>query len=188
MTATSVPLQTLIRHPASAASSVHAIAVELDRDRAGILTLTYRVEGDLPGLYLPGPAPPLRTDELWKRTCFEAFVKVAGSDAYCELNLAPSTCWAAYSFSACRTGMADLAIPAPQIRAALEGETFVLVARIDLSGIADLAAQALSLNLTAVIEDRDGAHAWWALAHPAPNPDFHHPEAFVLDLPALERA
>ena len=188
MTATPVPLQTLIRHPASVASSVQALSVEVTRDRAGQLSLTFRAEGDLAGLYLPQAAPPLRTDELWKRTCFEAFVKAAGSEAYLELNLAPSGCWAAYSFSACRTGMADLALPAPQIAATPQAETFVLVAKIDLSGIADLANQALSLNLTTVIEDLDGAHAWWALAHPSPNPDFHHPEAFVLSLPAPERA
>lgn len=188
MTTVSVPPQALMPHPASVGRAAQAIDVTVERDASGGLTLTYSVRGDLPSLCLPDPAPPLRTDELWKRTCFEVFVRSVGSETYCEFNLAPSTRWAAYSFTACRTGMADLAIPPPEITSIGKGEAYVLKARIDLSGVPALATRALSLNLTAVIEDRDGAHAWWALAHPSANPDFHHPEAFVLSLPALEGA
>ena len=189
MTALSAPSKALMPHPASAGRAVRSIHVTVERGAAGILTLTYVVQGDLPGIYLPDPTPPLRTDKLWKRTCFEVFIRPMGSEAYCEFNLAPSTRWAAYGFTACRTGMADLTIPAPDITATRQGETYVLTARLDLSGVASLVDQRTwSLNLTAVIEDEDGAHAWWALAHPSPNPDFHHPEAFVLNLPAPEGA
>lgn len=189
MTTVHAQSQALMPHPASAGRAAQAIDVTAERGAAGILTLSFAVRGDLAGIYLPEPAPPLRTDDLWKRTCFEVFVRPARSEAYCEFNLAPSTRWAAYGFSACRTGMADLAIPAPEITATRQGETYVLTARLDLSGASSLVAPgAWSLNLTAVIEDLDGAHAWWALAHPSPNPDFHHPEAFVLSLPAPERA
>lgn len=186
MTATTVPLQTLLRHPASAARSVQALEVEVARRDAGLLLLTFRAQGDLATLDLPDPVPPVRRDELWKRTCFEAFVKATGTEPYCEFNLSPSGCWAAYSFSTCRSGMAELAIPAPRISVSLEAGTLVAAAQIDLSGLPGLTTGPLSLNLSAVIEDRDGAHGWWALAHPAPDPDFHHPGAFVLDLPALE--
>lgn len=176
-------------HPASAGHAAQAIDVTVERGAAGILTLTYVVRGDLSGIYLPDPAPSLRTDELWKRTCFEAFIRPSGSEAYCEFNLAPSTRWAAYGFTSCRNGMDDLAIPAPEITARRQGETYVLTARLHLSGVLSLVDQGnWSLNLTAVIEDLDGAHAWWALAHPSATPDFHHPEAFVLDLPAPEGA
>jgi hypothetical protein len=33
-----------------------------------------------------------------------------------------------------------------------------------------------------VIEDADGSLSYWALAHPPGRPDFHHTEAFALDL------
>jgi len=37
--------------------------------------------------------------------------------------------------------------------------------------------------ITAVIEEADGTKSYWALAHPAEKPDFHHPDGFVLELP-----
>lgn len=40
----------------------------------------------------------------------------------------------------------------------------------------------LSLALAAVVEDEDGALSYWALRHPPGKPDFHHPDAFALQL------
>jgi hypothetical protein len=42
--------------------------------------------------------------------------------------------------------------------------------------------------LAAVIEERDGAKSYWALAHPLGKPDFHDPNCFILDLAASEAA
>jgi hypothetical protein len=36
--------------------------------------------------------------------------------------------------------------------------------------------------VSAVIEQHDGAISYWALAHPAGKPDFHHRDGFVLKL------
>ena len=36
----------------------------------------------------------------------------------------------------------------------------------------------------AVIEENDGRLSYWALRHAPGKPDFHHPEAFALELPA----
>lgn len=38
--------------------------------------------------------------------------------------------------------------------------------------------------ISAVIEEADGTKSYWALAHPPGKPDFHHPDGFVLALPA----
>lgn len=56
----------------------------------------------------PGP-----TDELWRTTCFEAFVRPAGENAYREWNFAPSGDWAAYDFTGYREGMANADVSAP---------------------------------------------------------------------------
>jgi hypothetical protein len=40
----------------------------------------------------------------------------------------------------------------------------------------------LTLALSAVIEDEDGVLSYWALKHPAGKPDFHHRDAFALEL------
>jgi hypothetical protein len=38
-------------------------------------------------------------------------------------------------------------------------------------------------GISAIIEEADGTKSHWALAHPPGEPDFHHPDCFVLDLP-----
>ncbi len=174
----------LAPHPALPCATVHLIEAEVERPRAGGLRLRYVVLGDIDRLRLPPPATPTRTDDLWKHTCFEAFIRPGAGPAYYELNLSPSTQWAAYSFEAERTGMrpAD-GIAAPRIETRASGDRYELTAVIDL----DLPGDAVCrLGLSAVIEEIDGAKSYWALAHPAAKPDFHHPDAFTLDLPAPE--
>jgi hypothetical protein len=59
----------------------------------------------------------------------------------------------------------------------------VLEAAFDLSTLPGLAEANWFVSLTAVIEAADGTLSYWALRHPAPQPDFHHPGGFVLTLP-----
>src|SRR5260221_5889916 len=56
---------------------------------------------------IPPPADPRRADDLWKTTCFEAFLRDPGGEAYREWNFAPSAEWAAYDFTASRDGRTD---------------------------------------------------------------------------------
>src|SRR5690242_17714432 len=56
---------------------------------------------------IPSPAERERTAELWKTTCFEAFLRPLGEQSYREWNFAPSGRWASYEFSGYRDGMAD---------------------------------------------------------------------------------
>jgi hypothetical protein len=119
-----------------------------------------------------------RADEIWRTTCFEAFVRETGAEAYREWNFAPSGNWAAYDFTGYRYGMAnaDLAAP-PYIR--LEdnltwwslGSTFTVEA-----------GPRFDLGLSAVLEEQDGTKSYWALAHPAEKPDFHNPGCFTARL------
>jgi hypothetical protein len=41
------------------------------------------------------------------------------------------------------------------------------------------------LGLSAVIEDESGALSYWALRHVPGKPDFHHPQAFAMELDAI---
>jgi hypothetical protein len=43
------------------------------------------------------------------------------------------------------------------------------------------------IALSAVIETRDGAKSYWALAHPPGKPDFHHADCFIGQLAASKR-
>jgi hypothetical protein len=163
-----------------------AIAIEAEAERSGDrLSLAYRLSGDVAAVRWPPPAPPGRADELWRRTCFEAFTAAAVSDAYCEINLSPSGQWATYRFNGYRSGMertpAEVAPFAPR----LEGKTELLLAtEVDLAQVDGLAGEPWRLGLTAVIQAADGRLSYWSLAHPRGKPDFHHRDCLALELAA----
>jgi len=176
----------LTPHPATPCRAVTAITVEVTRGRGGTLRLCYTVSGEIDALAMPGPAAPERADDLWRLTCFEAFVRPSEDGAYFEFNLSPSGRWAAYAFSGYREGMADLAIPAPRIDVRRDAARFELEADLDLGSAPGLPPDApWRLGLSAVIEEAGGQKSYWALAHPPGKPDFHHPDTH--DLPAVEQ-
>lgn len=166
----------LVRHPGTSAS-VSSIAVEAVADD-GCLRLTYAVTGtDL--IKLPARQSPTRTDGLWRSTCFESFVATAAG-GYLELNLSPSSQWAAYAFDAYRDGMRDLALPVAP-RTVLMTKAGVLMFEAEVA-FTDLPPKPITIGLSAVIEEIDGTKSYWALCHPAEEPDFHHPDSFALTL------
>lgn len=168
-------------HPANRAPAVSGVYVEVERRAGGVLALRYRLTGAIRGLVLPPPATSMRADELWRHTCFEAFVRPGEGPGYCELNFSPSSQWAAYRFSGERTGMAPAEVPAVAVAATATGHQLELSASVDLSRAAPGPGPWL-LGLSAVLELVDGSLAHWALTHCSPQPDFHHPESFVLEL------
>jgi hypothetical protein len=173
----------LLRHSDSLTDSVGAIDVALDWSEAPVLRLRYSIIGDMSRLRISRPSDPGRQDELWKHTCFEAFVK-GPAEAYYEFNFSPSRQWAAYRFDAYRQAMAHLNLsspPAVQVQT-LPG-SFTLEAVVDLKELdhADPGAQK-RLGLAAVIEQRSGSLSYWALHHPPGKADFHHADGFVVAL------
>jgi hypothetical protein len=140
----------------------------------------YQLEAHISRLRVPAPAAPARADELWRHTCFEAFI--AGSTSvYYELNLSPSSQWALYRFDDYRQGMraADLATP-PEISVRSSDYRLELDASLHLDELADLRSEgSLRVALSAVIEATDGRLSYWALRHPTDKPDFHHADGFV---------
>ena len=151
------------------------------------LVLHYRLRGDPRAVRWPPAGDGGRADGLWKHTCFEAFLRGPSGESYLELNLAPSTQWAAYRFEGYRRGMAqaELAAP-PRIEVRSAPGRFELTATVDLGRAAALVEGPWRLGLSTVIEAADGRTSYWALAHPPGKPDFHHPDCFALELPAPE--
>lgn len=168
-------------HPDSHCEAVTGIDVDVVRAPSGVLTLVYTVRGKINDLALPAPSLPMRTDELWKHTCFEAFIGASRGDAYYEFNFAPSTQWAAYRFDSYRTGMSvayEIALPTAEI--AKTGHALDLSVHLT---VPNLPAAPWRLALSVVIEETDGNKSYWALAHAPGKPDFHHAAAFALELP-----
>ena len=145
------------------------------------LIMQYDLFGDLSLVAIPVGDGGDRRDELWRRTCFEAFVCANGSDAYAEFNFSPNGDWAAYQFSDYRTGQSDLDVAAPRIELTSTREHLSLTVVLDEAQFA-FSAKKLRLGPTAIIEGNDGQLSYWALHHPSNKPDFHRSETFQLSL------
>jgi len=176
--------RTLALHPDSRCKAVTRIDVDVARSGPGHLTLRYTVTGKIKDVRLPQVMDSKRADDLWRHSCFEAFIRAAHGDAYYELNFAPSTQWAAYEFSGYRSGMcAASEVDAPFIEVHSRGDVYTLQAALDLERLRHLPKDAaLKLGLSAVIEETDGTISYWALAHPPGRADFHHSDCFALEL------
>jgi hypothetical protein len=172
----------LHRHPIAEAPAV--LGLEAEAERAGErLTLNYRLIGDLAQLAIPPAAEPQRVDELWRRTCFEAFIRPEGGEGYLEINLAPSRAWAVYRLTGYREGLAPAPIAAPRIEIDRTDAGLALRASLDLSPLAGYLHSRWRVALAAVIEDVAGAISYWSLGHPpGGRPDFHADAGFKLTL------
>jgi hypothetical protein len=171
----------LRHHPDSLSVAATHIGVDIARPHAGSLVLCYFVTGNISGVRLPPIAPSVRAEELWQRTCFEAFVGCEASDVYYEFNFAPSTKWATYQFDGYRSGMCEASgVSAPTIAVKTSSSLFRLQASLELGQLSALPHDVhWRLGLCALIEETSGHKSYWALAHPPGKPDFHHPDCFA---------
>jgi hypothetical protein len=175
--------QTLQLHPESSCLAVTHIDAEVLRLQAHNFMFTYVVAGTITDLAIPPVATTTRADELWRHTCFEAFVGSSQSVAYYEFNFAPSTQWAVYRFSNYRTDLCVATeINAPQITVRSSPERYVLQAFVELGPLLFSRCSTLRVGLSAVIEETSGHRSYWALAHPPGKADFHHSDSFALEV------
>ena len=154
------------------------------RRSADTLSIRYLLEGNLDGVVIPAPeGPPCRRDGLWESTCFECFLALPSQPAYWEFNLSPGGDWNVYRLSGYRLGLA------PEMGYRQLG--FAVTRRPDGLSLelecplppATRGVPHLDLGISAVVESRQGELSYWALHHPAPQPDFHRRESFLIRLP-----
>lgn len=170
---------TLAPHPDTPCAAVREIAVEAVRDGCS-LSLRFEIDGDIAAIALPRWRNAARADELWKRTCLEAFVGDQGRESYAEINLSPSNHWALYAFDGYRQGMrAPDGVERRDGVAHQDPGRYVLQATFDLDRLDGLSAGPWRLGLSAIIELKNGSKSYWALTHAPGQPDFHHPDAFA---------
>lgn len=174
----------LLPHPAHQPASISAIEARIIGRDANWLRLRWRIEG-AQGLVVPAFSGKGRADELWRTTCFEAFLKPLGGEGYSEFNLSPSERWNAYDFDGYREGMRERAMPREPECTLRQGSTFAIFdAAIPAAGLPE---GDCALGLCAVIEEAGGTISYWALAHPGDKPDFHAAACFAIALPAAAR-
>jgi hypothetical protein len=169
----------LKRHPDTRCDAVTAIGVDVARPRTGALVLSYEATGIIGGLHLPLVTAPTRTDELWRDTCFEVFIRPALVASYFEFNFAPSTQWAAYRFDDYRSSMHTAEIGAPRVEIESSPGLFTLRVALELESFP---LDPWRVGLSAVIEESSGRLSYWALAHPSGKPDFHHADCFACQI------
>ncbi|THF62802.1 DOMON-like domain-containing protein [Pseudothauera nasutitermitis] len=170
-------------HPATGAGAATRVETDIDLHPRGGLLLRYAVEHD-GGLRIPAIQPSGPADELWRHTCCEAFITVAGETAYREFNFSPSGQWAVYDFARYRA-RSDAAPPAgtaPQILVTAMPQRLELAIQVPAALLpAAPPGRQWMLGLSAVTEDGGGLH-YWALRHPAVQADFHDRRGFALAL------
>lgn len=172
----------LTRHPSTRAETVRAIQVLVRRPSSAEFQMTFRLDGDIPRIRIPSPGVSRIGNELWRHTCFEAFIALEGQSSYHEFNFAPSGEWCVYALSGYRNGgpVADETMrPHFAMRSTASRLELDAIVRLDaLSAIHPRAV--LRIGISAVIEASDGTLSYWALRHPADKPDFHNADGFAL--------
>lgn len=167
-------------HHSTATNAIARFTASAELNADGWFRFRYVVHGAVDHIALPAHVAPRHTDELWRHTCFEAFITAEGHPAYVECNFSPSSAWATYHFDRYRTRMTTLAsIEPPRIGLHTDRDNLVLEAQLQLGEFTD---RPLRIGLTAVIENKAGGLSYWALRHPRAKPDFHHRGGFILRL------
>jgi len=174
-----MPSAALERHPATPCGPLRGITASIER-KSESLQVVYALDGEIERLRVPPPRPPRVAERLWQHTCCEIFLARQGTPGYWEFNLSPSGEWTAYEFKRYREG----AVPADIAAAITVSQD---TGRLALTASIPFKHRKLRVGLSAVIEEQgggalSGAVSYWALRHAPGKPDFHHPEAFALEL------
>ena len=170
----------LLPHPTTPAPPGCRLLARWSWSEQGGLLLDYRLVASRRVLIIPPRAAPTRVDGLWHHTCCEAFIGLRGETGYREFNFSPSGQWALYAFADYRAPQAPpvVADPAavPSCHCQRRRHLWHLRAQVPAALMPEVTSgRDWDLGLTAVGEDAEGRLSYWALCHPAPTPDFHHP-------------
>ena len=173
----------LVCHPATPPSAPLKVWVSVDHPASlGSVASTnvwFGVGGPADRFVIPETVEPARAEDLWQTTCFEAFLRIPGDDAYREWNFSPSSEWAAYDFKSHREGRTDAEVAPPYIRIEDNLTWWAIGATFPVQADAVWA-----LALSTILEERNGTKSYWALAHPpGDRPDFHAADCFAASLP-----
>ena len=170
-------LQPLLPFAGAAPVTVHA-GVERRTDG---LCLRYLLGGELSLLSIPPlKAAPSRQDRLWETTCLECFFGLRDRPGYWEVNLSPTGDWNVYTLSKYRQGMREeTTITELAVTVTATADTIALAALLPTTGLFGK-EDPLRAGLCGVLQEQSGRKSFWALAHPATQPDFHDQRGFVL--------
>lgn len=160
------------------------IEIQCRIERSGsALSLAYFLWGEsLPAIPSPLKNPQF-TDELWKDTCFEAFLQIPKERSYLEMNFAPSGHYAFYVFEKYRQGMrSERSLPKPEIQITWKSPEWMTIEVKTEIPEPWASAPMLKIAVTAVLNHPSSGISHWSVKHRIDKPDFHDPVGFVLSL------
>ena len=167
--------------------------------RNNALKVVYRLKGNCAAVAIPNisqiassdiGASHLRQNYLWERTCFEFFLcqgtSPHKSQPYWEFNLSPNGAWNVFSLEAYRQNtLESSAFRSLPFAVELSPQALQLEINIDLTALVSADAP-IQVGISAVLlfesQGQAAEESFWAIAHPGPEADFHHPDSFVLSL------
>ncbi|MEM6475620.1 MAG: hypothetical protein AAF687_05580 [Pseudomonadota bacterium] len=164
-------MQPLMLHQTCDLGPIRAVTASITATSTGC-EAEFRFDGDVSAIKLPEAGPSVRTDNLWKTSCFEIFWQPVGGTYYREFNLSPSGRWAAYDFDSFREGMRDAPVDAIAVSSSHSASNGQGELVLKASIAAELPAPA-QVALNAIVEHRDGGLQFWALAFGPGKPEFH---------------
>lgn len=148
------------------------------------LQLTFILEDKNKVVLMNKGSSPLRTHELWKTTCFEAFFGVKGSPSYWELNVSFGGSWNVYRFNDYRNPTLpteEKKIQNISFHSDSEDDSLRIEIKIPISAL-DIQNKKLDASLNTVIEFKNKEKAYFALKHGSEKPDFHQRDSFICNL------
>lgn len=148
------------------------------------LSITYLLSGELDKVMIPPPnQASKRRNHLWKKTCFEFFLRSAqpNSSQYWEFNLSPAGDWNVFSLTGYRQGLQEeRAIATLPFKTELSSDKLSLSISVDIAALVGSQDILLGISTVLILEQTE---SFWAIAHPTQKADFHHPDSFALRLP-----
>lgn len=164
-------MKPLMLHNTCDLGPIRSVTAEVSDTEVGC-EARFRLEGAVDRIKLPQIGPSVRTDDLWKTTCFEIFWQPIGGTYYREFNLSPSGRWAAYDFDSFREGMRDAPVDAISLSVSSSANDGAGELVLSASIACELPTPA-QVALNAIVEHEDGALQFWALAFAPGKAEFH---------------
>ncbi|MDB5039046.1 MAG: hypothetical protein JWQ35_2574 [Bacteriovoracaceae bacterium] len=150
------------------------------------LKIIYLLRGNLEDLIIvPKKTGAGQIDDLWKSTCFEAFISKKKSFRYIEWNFSSSQEWGFFAFESYRKAAPEKLIQsAPEMRIKRSKADFVMEINLNLKENDSFFENAdpYEMGLSVVLKSRDGKQSYWAISHSGTKPDFHLRDTFKVQL------
>lgn len=164
-------------------TTLRSIAVKTEVQRQS-WTWEFELFGNLSEIILPSfESKKKRQDELWKSTCFEAFVELS-EGGYLEFNFSPSGNWNCYHFTNYRENMRQfsevelLEFKASCLPTAPDHYSCRISVQIELPLVIT------KMGMTSVIKNHNGEINYWALKHSGEKADFHRSQDWLFSFDA----